>query len=38
MNLTVLLEALTLLLMLAGLYLLLTIAPALDQAIMGLKR
>lgn len=38
MKLTVLLEALTLLLMLAALYLLLTIAPALDQAVMDFKR
>ena len=38
MKLTLLLEALTLLLMLAALYLLLTIAPALDQAIMDFKK
>ena len=38
MKLTVLLEALTLLLMLAALYMLLTIAPALDQVVMEFKR
>ena len=38
MKLTLLLEALTLLLMLAALYMLLAIAPALDQVVMDFKR